>query len=530
MERTNIFLGGFMAAGKTSTGRELGLRTGRPFIDVDELIEEREGMPVAEIFRQRGEPYFRRIEAATILELCELEHMVIAMGGGALVNSRVKERVLERGRLVILDVLPETVIERAQKEKDKRPLMDPRNIRELMEKRRGAYEGGDLKIGTDDKSVAMVAREIIRCFGLSPKDGGNVKERIVGGHVFVGSGNLGEKLEETRQEFPRPPFVVSDSLVGPLYRDRLGETRGFFLLPRGEEAKSLFWVEKLYSAFAEAEVDRGDVIVALGGGCVGDAAGFAASTWMRGVPVIQCPTTLLAQVDSAIGGKVGVNLREGKNLAGAFHQPLAVISDVQCLLTLPREHYRQGLAEAVKYGLGEDPDLFAWLERNAKALLGRDERVLAEMVSRCAAIKTGIVERDEKETGNVRERLNLGHTVGHGLEAASEYSGWNHGDAVAVGMVVASHLSCIAGLCGEDTVKRLMELLTSLGFSLVPDRTWQEILPYLARDKKFRGGRFRLVLPEATGRAAVREDVPIEGLRQAYEEVLSWSGVSTLPC
>ncbi|HAG21793.1 MAG TPA: 3-dehydroquinate synthase, partial [Synergistaceae bacterium] len=382
MERTNIFLGGFMAAGKTSTGRELGLRMGRPFIDVDELIEEREGMSVAEIFRQRGEPYFRRVEAETILELCELEHMVIAMGGGALVNSRVKDRVLERGRLVILDVMPETVIKRARKEKGKRPLMDPRNIKELMEKRRGAYEGGDLKIGTDDKSVARVAGEIIRRFGLSPKGEDARKEPIVGGRVFVGRGNLGEKLEEIGRKFPRPPFVVSDNLVGPLYRDRLGETRGFFLLPRGEEAKSLFWVEKLYSAFAEAEVDRGDVIVALGGGCVGDAAGFASSTWMRGVPVIQCPTTLLSQVDSAIGGKVGVNLREGKNLAGAFHQPLAVISDVQCLLTLSREHYRQGLAEAVKYGLREDLELFPRLERNAKALLVRDEKVLPGMVSR----------------------------------------------------------------------------------------------------------------------------------------------------
>jgi 3-dehydroquinate synthase len=530
MERTNIFLGGFMAAGKTAVGKEIARLSGRPFLDVDELIEKREAMSVAQIFERRGELFFRRMEAETVREACSLENTVVALGGGTLLNAELKELILRTGRLVILDVLPETVIERTRGQKGKRPLLDPAGVEELMARRRESYEGGDCRIATDGRDVEEIAGEILRRFGIPGQDGVPGDERVVAGHVHVGRGILPKKMRELVEESSGSFFVVADKITGPLYGDGLGKSKGTFLLPRGEEAKQVCMVEKIWQAFADSAVDRGDMVVALGGGTVGDAAGFAASTWLRGVPVIQCPTTLLAQVDSAVGGKTGVNLPEGKNLVGAFHQPKAVVADVECLRSLPAADYRQGLAEAVKYGLGEDPDLLGWIETRAEGIRRRDAGLLVELVARCAAIKSDVVRRDEREQKGVRERLNLGHTVAHGLEAASGYGGWSHGDAVSVGMVVATHLSFRLGLCGKETPARLLGLLSELGLPVTPDRPWGQIVPHLLRDKKFRGGNPRLVLPRTKGRAVVRDDVPLKMLQECYEEVLAWNGGSSLPC
>jgi len=530
MERTNLFLGGFMAAGKTAVGKEISRLSGRAFLDVDGLIEQREAMSVAEIFERKGELCFRRLEAETVREACGLENTVVALGGGTLLNAELKKLILQAGRLVILEVLPETVIERTREEKGKRPLLEPRGVEELMARRREAYACGDCRISTDGRDMRDIAGEILRRFGIPSRHSVPADERVVAGHIYVGRGFLAKKTWELVEGSSGSFFTVADKITGHLYGEGLGNPRGMFLLPRGEEAKQVCMVEKIWQAFADSAVDRGDMVVALGGGTVGDAAGFAASTWLRGVPVIQCPTTLLAQVDSAVGGKTGVNLPEGKNLVGSFHQPRAVVADVECLRSLSAMDYRQGLAEAVKYGLGEDPALFGWIETYAAAIRRRDMGLLVELVARCAAIKAEVVRQDEKEQKGVRERLNLGHTVAHGLEAASEYSGWSHGDAVSVGMVVAAHLSFRLGLCGRETPARLLELLSVLGLPVTPDRPWGQIMPHLLRDKKFRGGNPRLVLPRTKEGAVVRDDVPLKMLQECYEEVLAWNGGSPLPC
>jgi 3-dehydroquinate synthetase len=311
---------------------------------------------------------------------------------------------------------------------------------------------------------------------------------------------------------------VSDELTGPLYASRIGRRRGLALLPRGEAAKALDRVRDLYEAFAEAGLDRGSRVVALGGGTVGDSAGFAAATWMRGIDLIQCPTTLLAMVDSSLGGKVGVDLPQGKNLVGAFHLPVASVMDVDCLGTLPEEEFRQGLAEAVKYGFGEDPDFLRRFADRRASILGRDPTVLIDLVRDCARMKLRVVAEDERETGGARARLNLGHTVAHGLEAASGYGGWKHGDAVAVGLAAALILGAHLGTCGDGYVREGIDLIRSLGLPARPDRSWEEILPFLLRDKKFRDGRPRLVIPREGTRCELRE-VPLEELRRAYEEL-----------
>ena len=516
MGEPNLYLGGFMGTGKTTVGRHLALLTGRPFLDLDDLIESRTAMTVSQIFAERGEFFFRDVEARLVEEVSDLRGLIVALGGGALIDEDSRRRLRATGCLVILRARPDTIGARLDVTDD-RPLLESGSIEGLLASRKEAYSEGDLFVDVDDLDGAAVARHVVDRLNLRAGLAGGEPLSLRGRKIFVGRGIL--RRWRDLPGAPERPFVVADVLTGPLYGHLLGERLGERLLPRGEEAKRLDRVAELYGAFGEAGLDRSGSVLALGGGTVGDAAGFAAATWMRGVDVVHCPTTLLAQLDSSLGGKVGVNLDEGKNLVGAFHQPRLVVADVDLLRTLSDRDYRQGLAEAVKYGLGEDEALLAALEEEADLLLARDGAALERLVGRCGAIKMALVDEDERERGG-RARLNLGHTVGHALEAASAYGEWSHGDAVAVGLVVATRLAERLGLA-EGLLGRLVPLLRRLGLPQSPDRPWGEIEGHLKRDKKFEGGRPRLVLPRQ-GERSVVEEVPLAQLQKAYEEVLSW--------
>jgi len=517
-----VYLGGFMASGKTSVGRELSRLTGYPFLDMDEAIEMRTGMAVWEIFAELKEPAFRDLERKLLGEIASLGRCIAALGGGVLVDGKNRRLVEESGTLVILGVKPETAGKRAKSHAVRRPMLEKGDLEALWSLRRPFYEGGAFRVETDSLTPGQAAQKICEALGL-PLAAPATPEKILegtGGRVVVGEGILGHLPEYLGKA--APPFVVADALTGPLFAPRLGETRGLHLLPRGEEAKTQEQVDWLYRSLSAAGVDRSGTVAALGGGTVGDTAGFAAATWMRGVDLVQCPTTLLAQVDSAMGGKTGINLPEGKNLVGAFHQPVLVLSDVSCLSSLSWKDYRQGLAEMVKYGLGEDPAFFAWLEAHARELAERKARPLVEAIGRCAELKLSVVAQDEREKTGARARLNLGHTVAHALEAAGKYEEWQHGDAVAAGLVVAAHLAYRMGTCGEKLLLRLDALLEELGLPRRPDRPWEQLERYLARDKKFREGNPRLVIPVEGGPCALRDDVPLDRLRDSYEEVRNW--------
>ncbi|MFA7621778.1 MAG: 3-dehydroquinate synthase [Aminobacteriaceae bacterium] len=341
---------------------------------------------------------------------------------------------------------------------------------------------------------------------------GSILNRGSSTTVVVGEGLLSGLPRITGLD--EPPFVVADEITGPLFADFIGERCGLLNLPRGEGTKSLDSLSKIYASLATAGIDRSGTIVALGGGVVGDTAGFAASTWMRGVTLIQCPTTLLAQIDSAIGGKTAVNLPEGKNLVGSFHPARWVVSDVECLRSQADDDFRQGLAEAVKYGMGEDWSFFRWLEENARPVLRRALPALKTLVAECSRMKLAVVDEDERETTGVRARLNLGHTVGHALEAASGYR-WRHGDAVAAGMMVAARLSIRMGTLREEELSRLDRLLTVFRIPHRPDMEWDELVPFLARDKKFHSGDPRMVLPRS-GEQCTLSSVPMDDIREAY--------------
>ncbi|MDE1894206.1 MAG: 3-dehydroquinate synthase [Xanthomonadaceae bacterium] len=327
--------------------------------------------------------------------------------------------------------------------------------------------------------------------------------------VWIGSGLLREHGRWRAMLRGRHALVVSNSTVAPLYLPRIeagldGLQWSTFLLDDGEAHKNFANVGRALEALGRLGATRDACVVALGGGVVGDLAGFSAACWMRGIDFIQMPTTLLAMVDSSVGGKTGVNLPVGKNLAGAFHQPRAVIADIDALTTLPDREYRAGLAEVVKGAAIGDEAFFAWLEQHADALAARDSEAVIEAIARKVRYKAGVVARDETEQGE-RALLNLGHTFGHALETAGHYRSLLHGEGVAIGMLLAAQLSERLGMSGPADSRRLRRLLQALGLpvAIPPGMDAAPLLELMRLDKKNSAGQLRLILWRGVGRAEI---------------------------
>jgi 3-dehydroquinate synthase len=294
---------------------------------------------------------------------------------------------------------------------------------------------------------------------------------------------------------------------------------GLVIRPAGEGQKSLESAARLYDALIDLPADRRTLIVAVGGGVIGDLAGFVAATYARGIPLLMVPTTLLAMVDSSVGGKVGVNHPRAKNMIGAFHQPIGVFIDVATLATLPDREFRSGLAEVVKYGVILDADFFTYLEQNQDAILRRDPAAIQRIVLRSCELKAKIVEQDEREETDIRAKLNYGHTFAHAFETAGGYALWLHGEAVAAGMVCASRLAEKRGLIEPAMTERQMRLLQafSLPTASPPDLRIDELLATMRKDKKAVGGRLRFILPTALGDVRLFDDVPEPDVRAVLE-------------
>ena len=308
--------------------------------------------------------------------------------------------------------------------------------------------------------------------------------------------------------------IITNDVVAPLYLDRVrqalqGAPATAIVLPDGEQHKNLATLGEIYDKLMAARLDRKSTLIALGGGVIGDIAGFAAATWLRGVRYIQVPTTLLAQVDSSVGGKTGVNHPLGKNMIGAFHQPACVLADMTVLKTLPEREVKAGLAEVIKYGLVNDSDFFDWLARRAAGMLALEPGLLTEAVARCCRAKADIVARDEREAG-MRALLNLGHTFGHAIEAAAGYGVWLHGEAVAAGMVMAADLSNRLGWLDQSAARRIRVVLEDdFGMPVIPpaDISISRYIELMSSDKKAEQGRIRFVLLKGIGRAAIADEV-----------------------
>ncbi|MCJ7752858.1 MAG: 3-dehydroquinate synthase [Armatimonadetes bacterium] len=342
--------------------------------------------------------------------------------------------------------------------------------------------------------------------------------------IHIGAGLLARAGDFISAAAGSRGFVVTHPVIARLHGETLARGLGAFraetvLVPVGERQKSVRRAAAVWDELLDRGADRRSVIVAFGGGVIGDLAGFVAATFMRGVPYVQIPTTLLAQVDSSVGGKVGVNHPKAKNLIGAFHQPRLVVADVAVLATLRARDYREGLAEAVKTAAIADADLFDWVERNAAALSCRETGAMSHLVRRCCEIKAEVVRADERESGP-RAILNFGHTVGHALESLTDYRSLRHGEAVAIGMVAAARIARLRGILPVECEERLARLLSSLRLPTgIPGTPAEAILGAMRSDKKAVAGVPRFVLPRAIGEMELGVEVPGATLKEGLKEV-----------
>jgi shikimate kinase / 3-dehydroquinate synthase len=499
--RALVFVG-FMGAGKSSAARAVAAELGVRPLDADRELEQALGEPIEAFFDRHGEAEFRRREEQLVVELLEnADGGVVALGGGALESERVRD-ALVRHVTVLLEVSADDAWRRASGKG--RPLArDRAQFDSLYEERRARYEANaDAIVPPSNRGVA--ARALPALLALREAPLGTRLVWAAGGAseypVYAGAGLLGSGF------FPPVEgrrFAVSDANVARLHRV---EADWSWEMPAGESEKTLARADAVLRGMAVAGVARDDLVVAVGGGVVGDLAGFCAAVYQRGIRHVQVPTTLVAQVDSAYGGKTGVDLPEGKNYVGAYHQPSGVLVDPSVLATLPAEERAAGYAEVVKTALIAGGELWA------RVRAGADPD--AQVIVGCLRTKLAVVAEDERDEGR-RQVLNLGHTVGHAIEAATEYTRFRHGEAVAIGLLVALRLS------GREPLRReVAELLSARGLPLAcPGVDPDAVVELVARDKKRRGGRVPFVLVESPGAVTPGHELPEGSLRTAVEEV-----------
>ena len=558
-----------MGSGKTTVGRALARKLNKRFIDSDQEIEARTGASISLIFEIEGEASFRQREAEVIAELTALDDIVLATGGGVVLNARSRALLASRGTVVYLRATVNSILQRTSHDKS-RPLLqtaDPRRrIEELARQREPIYTAlADIIIDTGRPNVQFLVQSILsQLDGVPTKTAdqtmqtesiSNEAHRPLTGEdigyrpdhpierkpltdnarpaapqllevdlgersypIAIGPALLDDAALLARHVPGERVAVVTNTVVAPLYLTQLthalvaaGKQVTPIILPDGEEEKTWASLMLIFDALLAAKCDRKTTLIALGGGVVGDMTGFAAATYMRGVPLVQIPTTLLSQVDSSVGGKTGINHPLGKNMIGAFYQPQAVIADTTTLATLPDRELLAGLAEVIKHGAIIDTVFFEWIENNIAALLAKEPAAIAHAVRRSCEIKAEVVRQDERE-GGVRAILNFGHTFAHAIEAGLGFGTWLHGEAVGCGMVMAADLSQRLGYIDGATCERIRRLVAAAGLPVIaPDLgqvTWRELMEV---DKKSEGGVIRFILLRPLGTACITT-VPDEAL------------------
>ena len=532
----DVVLVGLPGSGKTAVGRRLAHRHGAEFIDLDESVEKGDGRRIPQIFEDDGEAAFRALERAAVDRLGGPDpeptvRRVIATGGGAVIDPRNRWSLYRRRLPIWLDGRPEVLAQRLRRSPNVRPLVQGRDpigtIRDLGRNRARFYAAAE-RLNSASEVAALVERvdqlAAVRARALEATV--TLRADTVSGHLVLGEGIAAvEVAAALRRAETSRAIVVSEpgawaaageALASALAADGFVVER--VMLPQGEDAKRMAVVEVAARELARLRAERREPLVAVGGGALGDAAGFLAATWLRGVPVIHVPTTLVGQIDSSIGGKTAVDLPEGKNLVGAFHQPAAVVVDVAFLRTLPERQRRAALGEAVKMAALGDERLFELLERDGDAIARGDEVAFAsgsvvELVERAAWAKVEVVMADAKEQGATGGRiaLNLGHSLGHAFEASAGYGdALLHGEAVAAGLRAACRIGEEVGVTPPERRARIEALLDALGLATSPlPCPLDAVMAALATDKKHAGGGLRWVLPTADG-YEVRSDVPVE--------------------
>jgi shikimate kinase/3-dehydroquinate synthase len=533
----SIVLVGLMGAGKTSIGRRLAARLGLPFHDADAEIELAAGCTIAELFARFGEREFREGERRVIRRLLAGDQIVLASGGGAFMDPDTRATIRREAVSIWLRCRLPTLLRRVVG-RTTRPLLngqDPEDVLgRLMAVRHPLYAESDIAVDcTDDSPDQTTAKVLEALLDHRPPRRLSLTLSTTAYDVVVGQDLLARAGALLAPVLPqRRAVIVTDETVAPLHLPALlrgleataVETRVLTVAP-GETSKNLHTYGDVVDRLLEGGIERRTAVIALGGGVVGDLAGFAAATTLRGLPFVQVPTTLLAQVDSSVGGKTGINTRHGKNLLGAFHQPRMVLADAATLATLPPRELRAGYAEIAKAGLIGDAGFFAWCETHGAALIGGDRDAQAEAVFRACAFKAQVVGADEREEkpNDGRALLNLGHTFGHALEAELGYGTLLHGEAVAVGLGLAFRLSARLGLCSEDEAARVICHVAAVGLPaelahLNRRFSAGRLVDHMRRDKKTRDGKLTFVLARGVGQAFTSTDVPPEAVMELLRD------------
>ena len=529
----NLILTGFMGTGKTTIGKLAAEKLKFRFIDMDDEIEQRIQKSISQIFAEDGEEAFRNIESELFRELLDNDGLVIATGGGTLVNSENRVLALEDDLCTIcLTASSEEIVRRVNgDEKRERPLLSVERpverVEELLVQRRSTYDGIPWQINTDSISADEIVDKIHTIWNA---------QKIVVHHtsgqyaIWIGPGMsncAAGFMHTTGAKKGSRIGIVTNQTIAPLYLEKIKKSfqnYGYVVSPvvlaDGEQFKNLASMEIIYRALVQAEFDRSDTLLALGGGVIGDMTGFAAATYMRGIRFVQVPTTLLSMVDASVGGKTGIDLVEGKNLVGSFKQPAAVIIDPGVLRTLPIDELRSGMAEVIKHGIIADESLFGLLKQlNGDYPVLWEKTIGAELIRLSLLVKTSIVEKDPFEN-NIRAVLNLGHTTGHALETISNYR-LKHGQGVGIGMMVACEIARRKNLIAIEDIKKVEELLKIWGIpTTIPEDTEVEkILKTMTHDKKKAGKRIKWVLPVCIGQVVLDDHVDEELVEEALVQV-----------
>lgn len=534
----HLYLVGNMGSGKSVVGRAVAERLALPFYDLDALIEQRTGTTVSQIFERAGEAAFREYEQAALAEVSQSAPGVVATGGGIVLREANRERMRQTGWVIYLKASPETLWRRL-KHSTHRPLLrtaSPRQtLEQIMQAREPLYQEADWILEVDSLTPEQAAEQVIRAYQPTPSAPLTVRVlpdqpreyevRLAAGLHAQAARLILERVCPTRVVIFTHPVLHSKAQSLQSDLESLGVPTHILTLRSGERIKSLYTAAIQYKQMLILGMDRSGLVVILGGGVLGDLGGFIAATYMRGIPYVQIPTTLLAQVDSSVGGKVAVDLPQGKNLVGAFHQPALVLIDPALLRSLPARQWRNGFAEMLKYGIALHRGLWRRLQTMlAQGILTpRGVQKAAEEwllpIAQCVRLKAEIVSEDERDTTGKRALLNFGHTVGHAIETALGYQRWLHGEAIAVGMVVEAELGHLLGITPREVVEELRDTVAQAGLPLhlPPAVSVETLLDAMRYDKKRVGDSLSVVVLETVGKARVEPNIPLGAIRAALE-------------